>query len=70
MAIDTLSRLHKIVKIPHDITLSFSLFMIKDIQQRPDNDKDKNKFVKLTTQFIRSFMKNGVLDFKNYADDL
>jgi hypothetical protein len=68
--IDTLSRLHKIVKIPHDFTLSFTLFMIKDIQQRPENDKDKNKLVKLATQFIKSFMKNSVLDFKNYADDL
>ena len=44
--------------------------MIKDSQQRPENDKDKNKLVKLAAQFIRSFMKNGVLDFKNYADDL
>jgi hypothetical protein len=68
--IDTFSRLHKIVKIPHDVTLSFSLLMIKDIQQRPDNDKDKSKLAKMATQFIRSFMKNGILDFKNYADDL
>lgn len=33
--IDVLSRLHKLVKIPHDITLSFALFMMKDVQQRP-----------------------------------
>jgi hypothetical protein len=44
--------------------------MIKDIQQRPDNDKDKSKLAKMATQFIRSFMKNGILDFKNYEDDL
>ena len=28
--IDVLSRLHKLVKVPHDITLSFVLFMMKD----------------------------------------
>lgn len=33
-SIDVLSRLHKVVKIPHDITLSFALFMMKDVQQR------------------------------------
>lgn len=33
-SIDVLSRLHKLVKVPHDITLSFTLFMMKDCQQR------------------------------------
>lgn len=69
-AIDVFSRLHKIVKIPHDVTLSFVLFVMKDVQQRPENDKDRNKFAKITAQFIKSFIKNSVLDFKNYFDDL
>lgn len=34
-SIDVLSRLHKLVKIPHDITLSFALFMMKEVEQRP-----------------------------------
>ncbi len=69
-SIDVFSRLHKIVKIPHDFTLSFALFMMKDVQQRPENDKDRNKLAKLTAQFIKSFIKNNVLDLKNYFDDL
>lgn len=69
-AIDVFSRLHKIVKIPHDITLSFTLFIMKDIQLRPENDKDRNKLAKLASQFIKGFIKNNVLDFKNYMDDL
>ena len=69
-SIDVLSRLHKLVKIPHDITLSFALFMMKDVVQRQENDKDKNKLAKLTAQFIRSFTRNNVLDLKNYLDDL
>jgi len=34
-AIDVFSRLHKIVRVPHDVTLSFSLFIMKEIQLRP-----------------------------------
>ena len=34
-ALDVFARLHKIVKIHHDLTLAFSLFVMKDIQQRP-----------------------------------
>jgi hypothetical protein len=43
---------------------------MKEVMQRPENDKDRNKFAKLTTQFIRSFTRNNVLDLKNYYDDL
>ena len=65
-----MSRLHKIVKIPHDVTVSFALFMMKDSEQRAENDKDRNKFAKLTAQFIKSFTKNDLLDLRNYFDDL
>lgn len=65
-----MSRLHKIVKIPHEITISFALFMMKDSQQRAENDKERNKFAKLTAQFIKSFTKNDLLDMSNYLDDL
>jgi hypothetical protein len=44
--------------------------MMKDVIQRSENDKDKNKLAKLTAQFIRSFCRNNVLDLKNYEDDL
>jgi len=44
--------------------------MMKDVQQRSEDDKDRNKLAKLTAQFIRSFTRNSVLDLKNYFDDL
>jgi hypothetical protein len=44
--------------------------MMKDVQQRPENDKERNKLAKLTAQFVRSFTRNSVLDLKNYFDDL
>lgn len=69
-ALDVFARLHKIVKIHHDLTLSFSLFVMKDIQQRAESDKDRNKLVKLAAQFLKSFIKNSALDFRNYFDDL
>lgn len=65
-----MTRLHKTNKVPYDITLSFSLLMIKDTLRRPENDKDRNKLAKLASQFIKSLMKNGLLDFKPYSDDL
>lgn len=68
-AIDAFSRIHKTIKIPHDMTLTFTLFAIKDIQHRPETDKDRNKLAKLTCQFIRTLLKNNVLDLKNYIDD-
>jgi len=69
-SIDVFSRLHKLVKIPHDITLSFALFMMRDVKERPENDKDRNKLAKLTAQFIKSFTRNSVLDLKDYFDEL
>jgi hypothetical protein len=69
-SIDAFSRIHKLVKVPHDVTLSYVLFMMKDVQQRPENDKDRNKLAKMTAQFIKSFIKNNMLDFNNYFDDL
>lgn len=69
-SIDVFSRIHKFIKVPQEITLLFALLMMKDIKLRPDNDKDKNKMVKISAQFFKAFMKNNALDFKNYEDEL
>lgn len=69
-SIDVFSRIHKFIKVPQEITFLFALLMMKDIKLRPDNDKDKNKLVKLSAQFFKAFMKNNILDFKNYEDEL
>ena len=44
--------------------------MMKEVEQRPENDKDRNKLAKLTAQYIKSFTRNNALDFNNYLDDL
>lgn len=64
--IDVMSRLHKAVKIPTDFTSTFVLWMMHDISQKQDNDKEKSKLAKLAASFIKSFIRNNILDFKNH----
>lgn len=64
--IDVLSRVHKAVKIPNDFTITFVLWMMQDISQKDDQDITKPKLAKLAASFIKSFIRNNILDFKNH----
>jgi len=63
---DVISRLHKLVRIPHEFTTSYALYLMKDIKERQETDKDRNKLAKLAAQFLKSFSRNNILNLKNY----
>lgn len=69
-SIDVISRLTKVARIPNEYLETYTLKNMKEAMAIPENHKDRGKLPRVIATFIRSLMKNKVLDISKYEEEL
>lgn len=69
-SIDVISRLTKAARIPSEYLETYTLKNMKEAIAIPENHKDRAKMSRVIATFIRSLMKNKVLDISKYEEEL
>lgn len=69
-SIDVVSRLTKAARIPSEYLETYTLKNMKEAIGIPENHKDRAKMSRVIATFIRSLMKNKVLDISKYEEEL
>ena len=68
--IDIVARLIKASKVPTEFIEAFTLKNLKESQSIPENHKERGKMARIISNFIKSLVKNKILDLSQYAEDV
>ena len=69
-SIDVVARLMKASKIPGEFIEAFALKNLKESQSIPENHKERGKMARIISNFIKSLVKNKMLEIGQYAEDV
>lgn len=69
-SIDVVSRLTKAARIPNEYLETYTLKNMKEAMLIPETHKDRAKLSRVIATFIRSLIKNKVLDISKYENEL
>ena len=69
-AIDVVSRLTKACRLPTEFLETYSLKNLRDAQKIPENHKDRAKIPRVFSTFLKSLVKNKLLDLSKFEEEV
>jgi len=66
-SIDVVARLIKASKVPVEFTEAFALKNLKESQSIPENHKERGKMSRIISNFVKTLVKNKILDLSQYS---